>query len=252
MAISLHRTIKKAEYSENALDKISTANPLGLAVDLLQVNFMSFSTYIFDLDGTLLDTIEDVTVAVNYSMSKINCSPCTLDEVKGFLGNGYRMLIKRSAPDEATEDEIDKALCEFVSYYNEHLMDFTKPFDGIVEIINELSNGNKTLAVVSNKNDFATQTVIKRFFGDKFDIVVGKRDCFKLKPNPDSLLYVMNELNAKPDECVYIGDSEVDVQTAHNAGIKCIGVTWGNRDKSVLISNGADYIVDSADYISRI
>ena len=203
---------------------------------------MKYNTYIFDLDGTLLDTLQDLANAVNYAMRKMNYPERTIDEVRRFIGNGIRMLIKRAAPQEISTDDYEKTLAIFTQYYLEHIADFTKPYDGIVEVIKTLKEEGCKVAVVSNKADEAAKKVVKDFFGDIFDLVVGKMDRFPSKPAPDSVLYVIQSLNADKKNCVYSGDSEVDVQTAHNAGLPCVGVTWGNRDVSELIAAGAEYI----------
>ena len=154
------------------------------------------------------------------------------------------MLIKRAAPQDISSDDYDKTLAIFMAYYLEHIADYTKPYDGIIDVINTLKQKGCKVAVVSNKADEAAKKVVKDFFGDIFDLVVGKMDRFPSKPAPDSVLYVIETLGADKSKCVYSGDSEVDVQTAHNAGLPCVGVTWGNRDVSELIVAGAEYIAE--------
>lgn len=206
---------------------------------------MPYSTYIFDLDGTLLDTLTDITNAVNYSLGQMNYPGRTAGEVCSFIGNGIKMLIRRAVPTGTGEAEYEKTLALFMEYYLVHVADFSKPYDGIIEVVDTLKNRGCKLAVVSNKTDRAATAVVRQFFGSRFDMVVGKRDCFPTKPAPDSVLFVMKNLGADSADTVYIGDSEVDVQTAHNAGLPCIGVTWGNRDRAELVENGAEYVVDS-------
>lgn len=206
---------------------------------------MPYSTYIFDLDGTLLDTLTDITNAVNYSLGQMNYPGRTAGEVCSFIGNGIKMLIRRAVPTGTGEAEYEKTLALFMEYYLVHVADFSKPYDGIIEVVDELKNRGCKIAVVSNKTDRAAVAVVRQFFGNRFDMVVGKRDCFPTKPAPDSVLFVMKNLGADSADTVYIGDSEVDVQTAHSAGLPCIGVTWGNRDRAELVENGAEYVVDS-------
>lgn len=212
---------------------------------------MKYNTYIFDLDGTLLDTLQDLANAVNYAMRQMSYPERTVDEVRRFIGNGIRMLIKRAAPQDISSEAYDKTLAVFTDYYLDHIADCTKPYDGIIDVVKSLkAHGCKT-AVVSNKADEAAKKVVADFFGDIFDLVVGKMDCFPSKPEPDSVLYVIKTLEADKGKCVYIGDSEVDVQTAHNSGLPCVGVTWGNRDVSELVAAGAEHIANVPSDILR-
>ncbi len=213
---------------------------------------MKYNTYIFDLDGTILDTLLDLANAVNFAMRSKGFPERTVDEVRSFIGNGIKVLIKRAVPQETSEKDYAEALEIFTKYYLEHIADYTKPYDGIIDVINELKSKGCKTAVVSNKAHFAAQAVVKDFFGDIFDVVVGKMDEFPSKPEPDSLLYTIKTLGTEKSDCIYIGDSDVDVLTAHNAGIECIGVTWGNRDEDVLLQNGAEYIARKPEDILKI
>lgn len=213
---------------------------------------MPYSTYIFDLDGTLLDTLQDLANAVNHAMREMNYPERTLDEVRRFIGNGMKMLIRRAVPDGTGEKDCEKALTFFHEYYLAHIADFTKPYDGIPEVISALKTRGCRLAVVSNKSDDAANAVVEKYFGKSFDTVVGKRESFPAKPDPASVKYVIQTLGAEPQDTIYIGDSDVDVYTAHNAELKCIGVTWGNRTRQELIDSGADFIAESSDEILNI
>ena len=213
---------------------------------------MKYNTYIFDLDGTILDTLLDLANAVNFAMRSKGFPERTTDEVRSFIGNGIKVLIRRAVPENTGEDDYAEALEIFTKYYLEHIADYTKPYDGIIDIINELKKKGCKTAVVSNKAHFAAQAVVKDFFGDIFDAVVGKMDEFPSKPEPDSLLYTIKSLEADKEKCIYIGDSDVDVLTAHNAGLPCIGVTWGNRDEDVLRRSGAEYIAHKPEDILKI
>lgn len=210
---------------------------------------MKYNTYIFDLDGTLLDTLQDLANAVNHAMREMKYPERTVDEVRRFIGNGIRMLIKRASPQGISDKDYEKTLAIFTAYYLEHIADFTKPYDGIAEVIKTLKSKGCKVAVVSNKADEAAKKVVKDYFGDIFDMVVGKMDRFPSKPEPDSVLYVIETLGSDKDKCIYLGDSEVDVHTAHNAGLPCVGVTWGNRDVSELIAAGAEYIAEKPNEI---
>lgn len=213
---------------------------------------MKYNTYIFDLDGTILDTLDDLSNAVNFAMRSKGYPERTVDEVRNFIGNGIRVLIKRAVPQDTGDEDYEQALELFTKYYLEHIADYTKPYDGIVDVINSLRKSGCKVAVVSNKAHFAAQAVVKDFFGDIFDTVVGKKDEFPSKPEPDSLLYTIKSLGADKEKCIYIGDSDVDVLTAHNAGLPCIGVTWGNRDEDVLVKSGAEYIARTPSDILKI
>lgn len=213
---------------------------------------MKYNTYIFDLDGTILDTLDDLSNAVNFAMRSKGYPERTVDEVRNFIGNGIRVLIKRAVPQGTGDEDYEQALEIFTKYYLEHIADYTKPYDGIVDVINSLRRSGCKVAVVSNKAHFAAQAVVKDFFGDIFDTVVGKKDEFPSKPEPDSLLYTIKSLGADKEKCIYIGDSDVDVLTAHNAGLPCIGVTWGNRDEDVLVKSGAEYIARTPSDILKI
>lgn len=213
---------------------------------------MKYNAYIFDLDGTILDTLDDLRNAVNFAMRSKEYPERTVDEVRSFIGNGIRVLIKRAVPQGTGEEDYEQALEIFTKYYLEHIADCTKPYDGIIDVINELKSKGCKTAVVSNKAHFAAQAVVKDFFGDIFDEVVGKKDKFPSKPEPDSLLYTIGLLGCEKENCIYIGDSDVDVMTAHNAGIECIGVTWGNRDEDVLVESGAEYIAHIPSDILKI
>lgn len=205
---------------------------------------MKYSAYIFDLDGTLLDTLLDLANAVNYALREKGYPERTTDEVRSFIGNGIRVLIKRAVPKDTSESDYEETLAIFTKYYLAHIADNTKAYDGIIEVIEKIKSDGCKVAVVSNKAHEAAQKVVKSFFGDRFDIIVGKMDMFPTKPAPDSVIYVMKSLGIEKGKCVYIGDSDVDVETAHNAGLPCIGVTWGNRDRCVLEEKGAEYIAD--------
>ncbi len=213
---------------------------------------MKYRAYIFDLDGTLLDTLLDLANAVNFAMRFKGYPERTVDEVRSFIGNGIKVLIKRSVPDGTSDTDYAEALEIFTKYYLEHIADNTKPYDGMIDVVKTLRERGCKVAVLSNKAHFAAQAVVKDFFGDIFDLVVGKMDEFPSKPEPDSLFYTIKTLGVTAEDCVYIGDSDVDVLTAHNAGIPCIGVTWGNRDEDVLVSGGAEYIANKPEEILNI
>lgn len=198
---------------------------------------MKYKLAIFDLDGTILDTLEDLKNSVNYAL-EINGFPIrTREEVRTFIGNGIRKLIERAVPNGTEMKKIDKVFCDFKEYYGEHSMDTTKPYDGIVEIINKIRSEGMKTAVVSNKADFAVQKLCDEFFYGLFDFVVGEREGIRRKPAPDSVNEVLKKIEIDKKDAVYIGDSDVDVETANNADIDCIAVLWGFRTKEEILNS---------------
>lgn len=213
---------------------------------------MKLKAVIFDLDGTILDTLGDLTNSVNFALAQNGLCSRSLEEVKSFVGNGIRLLIERSVPDGTAEEITNKCFEDFKKHYKDNSNILTKPYDGIHALLKRLlSEGLKT-AVVSNKADFAVQTLVEEHFKGFFNCSVGEREGIRRKPYPDSVLSVIETLCVNKDECVYIGDSEVDIETAKNAGIKCICVTWGFREKALLQSLSPDYIVDTTEEIFKI
>lgn len=206
-------------------------------------------TVIFDLDGTLLNTLEDLKDAANFALSEFGYPKRSLEEIRCFVGNGVRKLIERAVP-EACEN-IDECLCIFKKNYSENMCNNTVPYNGILKILKDLQDNGVKIGVVSNKFDSAVKELCKKYFGNLVDIAVGQSDDVPKKPAPEGVFKVMKELGAEKISTVYIGDSEVDVQTAKNSGLPCIGVTWGFRNKNDL--QGADYIIDNpCDIISVI
>ncbi len=209
---------------------------------------MKCKALIFDLDGTILDTLGDLRDSVNYALAECGLPIRSTEEIRAFVGNGIRILIERAVPENTPADVTDKCFGFFKSYYKDHSAILTKPYDGIVEVLTEMKNQNLKLAVVSNKADFAVQTLAKDYFGDVFDFVVGEKENIKRKPAPDSVLCALDYLNINKSEAIYIGDSEVDVETARNAEIPCIAVLWGFRDEAFLKELQPDYKVNRMRY----
>ncbi len=205
-----------------------------------------YKTVIFDLDGTLLDTLEDLWAAVNAALQKYGFPPRTREEVRSFVGNGILLLMKR-ATDFAEGARFEGAFAEFKRYYGAHCEDNTKPYEGIMELLEGLRARGISAAVVSNKADFAVKKLANSYFGGLLAAAVGENEeaGIRKKPAPDSLLAVLSDLHANRSETVYVGDSEVDIQTAQNAGVACISVTWGFKDREFLLENGGSKLVDT-------
>lgn len=212
-----------------------------------------FKVAIFDLDGTLLNTLDDLANACNYALNKFNFPIHEVDKYKTFIGNGIYKLVERAIPEGKKDYEtVTIVLKVFNEYYNEHMMDMTKPYDGIIELLDKLSINGIKLAVVSNKKHDFTIEIVNKYFEEKFDIVFGHRDNYKEKPDPASVLEVIEAFNVSKEECIYIGDSNVDIITARNAGVKSIGVSWGFRGKEELAREGADYLANNVVELKRI
>ena len=207
---------------------------------------MSFKIALFDLDGTVLNTLDDLAGAVNAVLAANNMPLRTRDEVRRFVGNGIRKLIERAVPSDTDGATIDKVTADFKAYYGAHCADKTAPYAGIPEMLASLRAQGVRTAVVSNKADFAVQPLVKQYFGDLFDMALGE-DTQKrpAKPAPDMVWHVLEAMGAKAEDAVYIGDSDVDVLTARNAGLTCIAVTWGFRDRDCLAEAGATAFADT-------
>ncbi|MGN0368552.1 MAG: HAD family hydrolase [Wujia sp.] len=198
-----------------------------------------YKLVVFDMDGTILDTLEDLKTATNHALKRYDMPERSLEEVRAFVGNGIRKLMERAVVEGTSGDLFEKVLNEFQIFYKKHSMDTTKPYNGIVDLLRQLKKLGYKTAVVSNKIDFAVQDLVQDFFEGLFDMAVGDRPDFKKKPSADSVKFVMRSLGVKPEETIYIGDSDVDLQTAKNADLDCIAVEWGFRDRLFLEEHGA-------------
>ena len=212
---------------------------------------MQYKAAVFDLDGTVLYTLEDLAISLNHTLEKRGFPKRTIDEVRLFVGNGIRKLISRAVPKGTDEAEIDELFADFKEYYAAHSADNTYPYDGVIETLDYLRGAGFKTAVVSNKADFAVKSLCEKYFGKRFDIAVGEREGVRRKPEPDALFEVMNYLGVSAEETVYIGDSDVDIKTAKNAGVDIISVDWGFRDRAFLVKNGAKKIVSDTDELVR-
>lgn len=208
-----------------------------------------YKAIIFDLDGTLLDTLKDLQEGTNYAL-RVNGKPeRTIEEIRQFVGSGARKLIERVIPGCEVEGVFEKVLEDFGVYYKEHCKDNTAPYPGILEMLKELKQRGYRLGVVSNKPDFAVQELIPEYFPDTFDAVTGERKGIERKPAPDLIWEAMKNLDATKEESVYVGDSEVDLEAAKNAGIPCISVAWGFKGREFLEEHHAETIVDKPEEI---
>ncbi len=196
-------------------------------------------TVIFDMDGTVLNTLEDLTDAVNHVFSQFDLPPRSIDEYRKFFGNGIGYAMRCAAPEGTPDELIDKMIPVFREYYDKHCLDKTRPYDGILELMKSLKAKGYKMAIVSNKIDSAVKELNDRFFSDYVSVAIGEKAKVRRKPAPDTVLAALKELHSERSEAVYIGDSEVDLQTARNAGLPCIAVLWGFRDRDLLIENGA-------------
>lgn len=213
---------------------------------------MKYTTIVFDCDGTLLDTLTDLRNAVNYVLRAHDLPERSVPEVKAALGNGVAHLMRQSLPDSISEAEFNTYLDEFKAYYGEHLQDYTAPYPGMLDVLDTLRAKGYKLAIVSNKIQEGITPLNKEYFGDRLPIAIGERPGLQRKPAPDMVLQALKELNSSQDESIYIGDSEVDVATAKNSGLLCIGVTWGFRDEQLHKDLGVTHIARKAEDIVTI
>ncbi len=206
---------------------------------------MRYRTVIFDLDGTLLDTLQDLADSTNYALS-VNAYPSrSLEEIRSFVGNGVAMLIHRALPQGVSEEAERKCFSDFRAHYVLNMRNKTAPYPGILELLDRLRQDGLSLAVVSNKFDAAVKDLCHSYFGSLLGASVGESQGVARKPAPDTVFKALEELGVPAEGAVYVGDSEVDLLTAHNAGLPCISVTWGFRTRESLLQNGAAQLVDA-------
>ena len=212
-----------------------------------------YTTVIFDLDGTLLNTLDDLADSVNFALATYGLPTHTREKICSFVGNGMQNLMQLAAGKQDKVDQ-DELLATFKAHYKKHCKDKTKPYDGIISLLRALKARGVKTAVLSNKADFATKELAKEYFDGLLDEAVGENEAagIRKKPCPDALFAVLERLGAKKEEALYVGDSDVDIFTAKNAGVRCISVTWGFRDRAFLIENGAQTLIDSPEKILEI
>lgn len=207
---------------------------------------MKYKALIFDLDGTLLNTLEDLAAATNHALTVNNFPPRTVDEVRMFVGNGIRKLITRAVPTKTADDVQEKVFADFNAYYKVHCNDTTCAYKGVLKLLTEARALGCKTAIVSNKADYAVQELAQLYFDGLLDAACGERAGIARKPAPDMLLAVMRELAVKPEETIYIGDSDTDILTAKNTGVPCIGACWGFRGREFLVKHGAVLLAEKA------
>ena len=217
---------------------------------------------VFDLDGTLLDTLEDLAEATNVALRKNGLPERSTDEVRRFVGNGIANLIARALPghrepetvEVLTEEERElhaKVLIDFSGYYEAHCEDKTKPYEGILSLLDELKERGLKIAVVSNKADFAVKKLMPAYFGDRIDVACGEDEAhgIRKKPAPEMVLRALETLGVRAEEAIYVGDSDVDIMTAANAGMPCVSVLWGFRSREFLLEHGAVMLIEKPEEV---
>ena len=202
---------------------------------------------IFDLDGTLLNTLDDLADSTNYALSKFGYPTRTIEEVRQFVGNGVAKLIERAIPEGKNNPNFEKCLAIFKENYAQNMYNKTAPYNGIIEMLSNLKSKGIKIAVVSNKFDLAVKELCKKYFEGFIDFAAGENEAqgIKKKPAPDTVISVLNEFNFASEDAVYIGDSDVDIMTAKNSKMPCISVTWGFRDEKFLLENGATILINA-------
>lgn len=204
---------------------------------------MKYKLLIFDMDGTILDTLQDLYNCLNFALSRNGYPERTFSEVRRFVGNGLEKLTERGLPEGTPEGRKKAVLADLKDYYREHCTDETRPYDGILELLKTVKERGYKTAVVSNKADFAVQDLVRQYFPGMFDMALGEREGQRKKPEPDMVYHVLAGLGVSREDAVYIGDSEVDIATARNAGLESIIVEWGFREREFLKGMGAECIV---------
>ncbi len=210
-------------------------------------------TIIFDLDGTLLNTLEDLMDSVNFALGRQGYPLRNISEIRSFVGNGIRLLMERAVPNEVIgTDTFEICFEDFVDYYKIHMEDKTAPYDGINDMLSNIKKIGFKTAIVTNKADFAAQDLCKRMFGENIDLVVGSSDDRPNKPAPDGVFYALKKLDSKLENTVFVGDADTDILTAKNAGLSSIGVLWGFRDREIIEVEGAEYIVETVKELENL
>ena len=211
-----------------------------------------YDTVIFDLDGTLLNTLEDLADGVNHVMEENGYPKRTLEEVRHFVGNGIRRLMEQAVPESVTGDEFERVFEEFRSYYTEHCQIKTRAYDGIMQLLDTLKKQGYAMAIVSNKNHAAVCELNEIYFKEYIKVAIGQKDGIRKKPAPDTVIQALKELGKEKETAIYVGDSEVDFATAKNSGMDCALVTWGFRTKNELAEFEPTVFIDQPEELLAV
>ena len=213
---------------------------------------MSYKAVLFDMDGTLLDTLEDLCDSTNHALAQMGYPLRGIEEIRRFIGNGAEKQIRRAVPEGTSEGKIMETLAAFRAYYQDHCQIKTKVYDGLLDVLSELKEKGVKMAVVSNKPDAAVKKLSREYFGARLDYAIGPSDGVRCKPYPDMAEEALKALGVEKKDAVFVGDSEVDVQTGLNAGLDVIAVSWGFRSRQVVIEAGAKMIADDASELEKL
>ena len=205
---------------------------------------MFYESVLFDLDGTLLNSLEDIRDSVNEILNRYHYPQRTLEQIRSFVGNGAINLIRRALPEEAKEQEIERCLQEYSDYYHEHSRNKTCPYNGIIDLLEQLGEKGIRLGVVSNKDEATVKDLCESYFPGLLSVAVGDSQGYQKKPAPDNIMRAIVQLQTEKETTLYVGDSEVDIETARNCALDSVLVSWGFREKEVLLQKGAKTIID--------
>lgn len=210
------------------------------------------TTIVWDMDGTVLNTLIDLRDSVNYVLKKYNMPEHTIEEYRRYFGSGIRYALECAVVDGTPSETIDEMLPIFKEHYDVHCLDNTCPYDGILDAMKKLKEKGYKMAIVSNKIDSAVKELNEKFFKEYVDVAIGETPGTKRKPAPDMVEQALNKLGSTKEEAIYIGDSEVDLQTARNSNLPCISVLWGFRDKDYLIKQGATTFAETPEELVQL
>ena len=212
----------------------------------------TFDTVIFDLDGTLLNTLEDIADSANYSLTQSGYPGRTIEDIRSFVGNGLGHLMELCLPEGKDNPHYEKCIADFRRHYYGNMQNKTVPYDGIINLLQKLSEENFKMAVVSNKFDQAVKKLTHDYFGDYINVAIGDSENVARKPAPDTVFKAMEVLCSSADKAIYLGDSEVDIETALNSGLIGVGAAWGFKGRAFLEATSADYIIDKPEELLKL